>query len=107
MACGTRIRAPDDRFRPVVGVKEVYKSFGAEYNLLFTLPIVPFQKVFGQSRTATPPQINVLASMILFGSIIVLAVGTLFSQRRAARHHRRDAAIKQNQQRPRAVRQYE
>lgn len=42
-------------------------------------------RIFGQSRTATPPQINVLASMILFGSIIVLAVGTLFSQRRAAR----------------------
>jgi spermidine/putrescine transport system permease protein len=42
-------------------------------------------RIFGQSRTATPPQINVLASMILFGSIIVLAVGTLFGQRRAAR----------------------
>ena len=42
-------------------------------------------RIFGQSRTATPPQINVLASMILFGSIIVLAVGTLLGQRRAAR----------------------
>jgi spermidine/putrescine transport system permease protein len=42
-------------------------------------------RIFGQSRTATPPQINVLASMILFGSIIVLAVGTLFGQRRARR----------------------
>ena len=41
-------------------------------------------RIFGQSRTATPPQINVLASMILFGSIIVLAVATLFGQRRAA-----------------------
>ena len=41
-------------------------------------------RIFGQSRTATPPQINVLASMILFGSIIVLAVGTLLGQRRAA-----------------------
>jgi spermidine/putrescine transport system permease protein len=42
-------------------------------------------RIFGQSRTATPPQINVLASMILFGSVIVLAVATLFGQRRAAR----------------------
>jgi spermidine/putrescine transport system permease protein len=42
-------------------------------------------RIFGQSRTATPPQINVLASMILFGSIIVLAVGTLLGQRRARR----------------------
>jgi spermidine/putrescine transport system permease protein len=42
-------------------------------------------RIFGQSRTATPPQINVLASMILFGSIIVLAVGTLLGQRRERR----------------------
>ncbi len=42
-------------------------------------------RIFGQSRTATPPQINVLASMILFGSVIVLAVGTFFGQRRARR----------------------
>ena len=34
-------------------------------------------QIFGQSRVATPPQINVLASMILFGSIAVLAIGTL------------------------------
>jgi spermidine/putrescine transport system permease protein len=42
-------------------------------------------RIFGQSRTATPPQINVLASMILFGSIIILAVGTLLGQRRERR----------------------
>ena len=42
-------------------------------------------RIFGQSRTATPPQINVLASMILFGSIIVLAIGTLLGQRRERR----------------------
>ncbi len=42
-------------------------------------------RIFGQSRTATPPQINVLASMILFGSVIVLAVGTLLGQRRERR----------------------
>ena len=42
-------------------------------------------RIFGQSRTATPPQINVLASMILFGSIAVLAVATLLGQRRARR----------------------
>jgi spermidine/putrescine transport system permease protein len=42
-------------------------------------------RIFGQSRTATPPQINVLASMILFGSIIVLAVGTFLGQRRERR----------------------
>jgi spermidine/putrescine transport system permease protein len=42
-------------------------------------------RIFGQSRTATPPQINVLASMILFGSIAVLAIGTLLGQRRARR----------------------
>lgn len=46
-----------------------------------TFPI----RIFGQSRTATPPQINVLASMILFGSIIVLAVGTWLGQRRERR----------------------
>jgi spermidine/putrescine transport system permease protein len=42
-------------------------------------------RIFGQSRTATPPQINVLASMILFGSVAVLAAGTLLGQRRARR----------------------
>src|SRR6476646_4211387 len=42
-------------------------------------------RIFGQSRTATPPQINVLASMILIVSVILLAAGSLFGQRRAAR----------------------
>jgi spermidine/putrescine transport system permease protein len=46
-----------------------------------TFPI----RIFGQSRTATPPQINVLATMILVGSILVLAIGTLLGQRRQRR----------------------
>lgn len=46
-----------------------------------TFPI----RIFGQSRTATPPQINVLATMILVVSVAVLAVGTLLGQRRARR----------------------
>ena len=44
-----------------------------------TFPI----RIFGQSRTATPPQINVLATMILVASVTVLAVSTLLGQRRA------------------------
>lgn len=46
-----------------------------------TFPI----RIFGQSRTATPPQINVLATMILIASVAVLAIGTLLGQRRARR----------------------
>ncbi len=42
-------------------------------------------RIFGQSRVATPPQINVLASMILFGSIAVMAIGSWLGQRRARR----------------------
>jgi spermidine/putrescine transport system permease protein len=42
-------------------------------------------QIFGQSRTATPPQINVLATMILVGSVAVLAAGTWWGQRRARR----------------------
>jgi spermidine/putrescine transport system permease protein len=46
-----------------------------------TFPI----RIFGQSRTATPPQINVLATMILLVSVAVLAVGTFAGQRRQRR----------------------
>ncbi len=46
-----------------------------------TFPI----RIFGQSRTATPPQINVLATIILFASITVLVVSTLLGQRRQRR----------------------
>jgi spermidine/putrescine transport system permease protein len=46
-----------------------------------TFPI----RIFGQSRTATPPQINVLATMILIVSIAVLAMGTFAGQRRQRR----------------------
>jgi len=46
-----------------------------------TFPI----RIFGQSRTATPPQINVLATMILVGSVAVLAAGTAWGRRRARR----------------------
>lgn len=42
-------------------------------------------RIFGQSRTATPPQINVLASMILFGSIAVMVLGSYLGQRRQRR----------------------
>ena len=46
-----------------------------------TFPI----RIFNQSRTALPAQINVLASMILFGSIAVMAVGSYFGARRQRR----------------------
>lgn len=42
-------------------------------------------QIFGQSRVATPPQINVLASMILFGSVGVMAVGSVLGARRQRR----------------------
>lgn len=42
-------------------------------------------RIFGQSRTATPPQINVLSTMILLVSISILAIGTLVSARRTKR----------------------
>ncbi len=42
-------------------------------------------QIFGQSRVATPPQINVLASMILFGSVLVMVIGTLLGNRRQRR----------------------
>lgn len=46
-----------------------------------TFPI----RIFGQSRTATPPSINVLATIILTTSVVVLAVGTLLGQRKSRR----------------------
>ncbi len=42
-------------------------------------------RIFGQSRVGTPPQINVLASMILFGSVGVMALGTWLGARRRRR----------------------
>ena len=42
-------------------------------------------QIFGQSRVATPPQINVLASMILFGSVTVMAIGSIVGARRQRR----------------------
>jgi spermidine/putrescine transport system permease protein len=42
-------------------------------------------RIFGQSRTATPPQINVLSTMILIVSVAILAVGTLAGERRRRR----------------------
>jgi spermidine/putrescine transport system permease protein len=42
-------------------------------------------QIFGQSRVATPPQINVLASMILFGSVTVMVIATWLGQRRQRR----------------------
>ena len=42
-------------------------------------------RIFGQSRTATPPQINVLSTMILIVSVTILAIGTIAGARRARR----------------------
>jgi spermidine/putrescine transport system permease protein len=42
-------------------------------------------RIFNLSRTQTPPQINVLSTMILLVSIAILAVGTVLGSRRAAR----------------------
>jgi spermidine/putrescine transport system permease protein len=40
-------------------------------------------QVFGASRTELSPQINVLASMVLFGSVVILALGVLVHRRQA------------------------
>ncbi|MFM7617247.1 MAG: ABC transporter permease [Actinomycetes bacterium] len=42
-------------------------------------------RIFGQSRTATPPQINVLSTMILIVSVSILAVSTFAGERRRRR----------------------
>jgi spermidine/putrescine transport system permease protein len=42
-------------------------------------------RIFGQSRTSTPPQINVLSTMILIVSIGILAIGTFAGDRRRRR----------------------
>lgn len=57
---------------------------------LVTFPL----QVFGASRVAIPPQLNVLASMLLFGGIAVMVGGLIFESRRqrvasgASRAHR-------------------
>ena len=43
-------------------------------------------RIFGQSRTATPPQINVLSTMILIVSVSILAIGTFAGERRRRRN---------------------
>jgi len=43
-------------------------------------------RIFGQSRTATPPQINVLSTMILLVSVSILAIGTFAGERRRRRN---------------------
>jgi spermidine/putrescine transport system permease protein len=48
---------------------------------LVTFPL----QVFGASRVAIPPQLNVLASMLLFASISVMAVGLVLGARRERR----------------------
>ena len=45
---------------------------------LVTFPL----QVFGASRVAIPPQLNVLASMLLFGSIAIMAGGLIIESRR-------------------------
>ncbi|MET1002619.1 MAG: ABC transporter permease [Acidimicrobiia bacterium] len=39
-------------------------------------------RIFNQSRTATPPQINVLSTMILIVSVAILAIGTVWQSRK-------------------------
>ena len=48
---------------------------------LITFPI----QIFGASRVKIPPQINVLASMILFTSIALMVVGAVLGGRRQRR----------------------
>ncbi|MCE2735566.1 MAG: ABC transporter permease [Acidimicrobiaceae bacterium] len=45
---------------------------------LVTFPL----QVFGASRVAIPPQLNVLASMLLFGSIAIMVGGLIIESRR-------------------------
>ena len=45
---------------------------------LVTFPL----QVFGASRVAIPPQLNVLASMLLFGSIAIMVAGLIFESRK-------------------------
>jgi spermidine/putrescine transport system permease protein len=42
-------------------------------------------RIFNLSRSATPPQINVLSTMVLVASVALLAIGTVWGSRRAAR----------------------
>ncbi len=49
---------------------------------LLTFPL----QIFGQSQRAIPPQINVLACMILVVSIAVMVAGTVIGNRRQAKH---------------------
>jgi spermidine/putrescine transport system permease protein len=39
-------------------------------------------RIFNQSRTSTPPQINVLSTMILIVSVAILAIGTVWQSRK-------------------------
>lgn len=43
---------PSHTFRPVYGVRQTYDSLHQEYNWLFALPLVAFERCFGTSRTA-------------------------------------------------------
>lgn len=45
---------------------------------LVTFPL----QVFGASRVAIPPQLNVLASMLLFGSIAIMVAGLIIESRK-------------------------
>jgi len=48
---------------------------------LLTFPL----QIYGAARVELPPQINVLASMILFASVALLAIGTVGSIRKSAK----------------------
>jgi len=41
-------------------------------------------QIYGASRVRIPPQINVLASMILFFSVAILMTGTIAGMRKSA-----------------------
>ena len=58
------------------------RTSGAQGSSLITFPI----QIFGASRVKIPPQINVLASMILIVSICMLGIGALFGARRQRRY---------------------
>lgn len=52
---------PGDIFRPVYGLRHIHASFTSEYNQLFALPLVFFERLFGASRSTF-----VLGLMTLF-----------------------------------------
>jgi hypothetical protein len=56
-------------------LREVYGSFGNDYNELFTLPVVPFLALFGQTRL-----VYILSLAIVYLLPFALAVGAVATQ---------------------------